>query len=184
MVVCSLLAILASLSVFLAPVAYFGLLQTASDLSHGQRSGLGGFWGAFKAHWAKALIWGLASLGVIGPLGAAFWISATKPSPFGLAGLVLSAFGVWLAFTLSQLSAACFFLQEPQELSLSLKNAWVLLRLHPDFFLGCGLINLLLTLLSLRFYLPIFLGVEAFSALFSILQVQRTLGKEPEPKPQ
>jgi len=78
------------------------------------------------------------------------------------------------------LTAACFFLQEPQTLSLALKNAWASLLLHPAYLVACGLIAFTLSLVSVRYYLPLFLGVEALLALFSILQIQRTLGMEPD----
>jgi hypothetical protein len=181
MVTVSLLAILLTMTVVLAPIAYFGLLQVTTDLSHGLRTGLAGFWAAFKQHWKPALVWGLGSLGLLGPLGLGFWYFAINPATFSLAGLILCGLGFLVFFTLSQLTAACFFLQEPQTLSLALKNAWASLLLHPGYLFGCGLLAFVLTLVSLRFYLPIFLGVEALLALFSILQIQRTLGKEPEP---
>ena len=181
MVTVALLSILLTLTVFLAPIAYFGLLQVTTDLSHGFRTGLAGFWAAFKKQWRQALVWGLVSLGILGPLGFGFWYFAINPATFSLAGLVLCAIGILMAFTLSQLTAACFFLQEPQILSLALKNAWALMCLYPAYLLGCGVTSLALSLVSVRYYLPIFLGLEALQALFSILQVQRTLGKEPEP---
>ncbi|HSN95505.1 MAG TPA: hypothetical protein VLR89_10660 [Anaerolineaceae bacterium] len=177
----SLLAVLLSLTVFLAPIAYFGLLQVTTDLSHGQRSGLAGFWTAFKQHWNPALVWGLVSLGLLGPLGLGFWYFAINPATFSLAGLILCGAGILIIFTISQLTAACFFLQEPQTLSLALKNAWASLLLHPGYLIGCGLIAFVLSLLSVRYYLPLFVGIESLLALFSILQIQRTLGKEPDP---
>jgi hypothetical protein len=180
MVTVSLLAILLTLTVVLAPIAYFGLLQVTTDLSHGLRTGLAGFWAAFKQHWQQALMWGLVSLGVLGPLGFGFWYFTLNPATFSLAGLILCALGILVSYTLSQLTAACFFLQEPQTLSLALKNAWASLLLQPAYLFGCGLIALTLTLVSVRYYLPIFLGVEALLALFSILQIQRTVGKEPD----
>ena len=181
MVTVSLLAVLLTLTIVLAPIAYFGLLQVSTDLSHGFRTGLAGFWAAFKKHWKPALVWGLVSLGLLGPLGFGFWYYAINPAGFSLAGLILCGLGVLLVFTLSQLTATCFFLQEPQTLNLALKNAWALVLLHPAYLLSCGFLAFTLTLVSVRFYLPIFFGVEALLALFSILQVQRTLGKEPDP---
>ena len=181
LVTVALLSILLTLTVFLAPIAYFGLLQVTTDLSHGFRTGLAGFWVAFKKQWKQALVWGLVSLGIVGPLGFGFWYFAINPASFSLVGLLLCAIGILMAFTLSQLTAACFFLQEPQTLNLALKNAWVLTLLYPVYLFSCGLIALALCLVSVRYYLPIFLGVEALIALFSVLQVQRTLGKEPEP---
>jgi hypothetical protein len=175
----ALLSILLTLTIVLAPIAYFGLLQVATDLSHGLHTGMAGFWAAVKKHWKQALPWGLASLGSIGPLGFGFWYFAINPATFSLFGLILCAFGILVLYTLSQLSAACYFLQEPQTLSLAVRNAWALLLLHPAFLLASAVLSLGLSLISVRFYLPLFLGVEALLALFSILQVQRTLGKEP-----
>lgn len=180
MVTVSLLAILLSLTVLLAPIAYFGLLQVSTDLSHGFRTGIMGFWAAFKQHWKAALVWGLVSLGLLGPLGFGFWYFAIKPATYSLVGLLLCGSGFFLVFLLSQLTAACYLLQEPQTLNLALKNAWASLLLHPGYLFGCGLLAFTLTLISVRFYLPFFLGVEALLALFSILQIQRTLGKEAE----
>ena len=181
MVTVALLSILLTLTVFLAPIAYFGLLQLTADLSHGFRTGIAGFWGAFKKHWRQALVWGLVSLGIIGLLSFGFWYFASKPATFSLVGLLLCGLGIFFSFTLSQLTAACYFLQEPQTLRLALKNAWALLLLHPSYVLASGVIALTIFLVSIRYYLPIFLGVEALLALFSIMQVQRTLGKEPDP---
>ena len=175
----ALLSILLTLTIVLAPIAYFGLLQVATDLSHGLRTGMAGFWAAVKKHWKQALLWGLATVGSIGPLGFGFWYFAINPATFSLFGLILCAFGILVLYALSQLSAACYFLQEPQTLSLAVRNAWALLLLHPAFLLASAVLSLGLSLISVRFYLPLFLGVEAFLALFSILQVQRTLGKEP-----
>lgn len=180
MVTVSLLAILLTLTVVLAPIAYFGLLQVTTDLSHGVRTGLAGFWTAFRRHWKPALVWGLVSLGLLGPLGFGFWYFAINLATFSLAGLILCGAGILIIFTLSQLTAACFFLQEPQTLSLALKNAWASLLLHPTYLIACGLIAFALSLAAVRYYLPLFFGVEALLALFSILQIQRTLGKEPD----
>ncbi len=180
MVTAALLSILLTLTVLLAPIAYFGLLQMTTDLSHGFRTGIAGFWAAFRQYWRQALVWGLANLGIIGLLSIGFWYFAINQATFSLVGLVLCGLGILICFTLSQLTAACFFLQEPQTLGLALKNAWALLLLYPAYLLGSGVIALALSLVSVRYYLPIFLGVEALLALFSILQVQRTLGKEPE----
>lgn len=177
----ALLSILLTLTIVLAPIAYFGLLQVATDLSHGFRTGIEGFWAAIKRHWKPALVWGLASLGSIGPLGFGFWYFAINPATFSLFGLIICTLGILIIFTLSQLSAACYFLQEPQTLNLALKNAWALLLLHPAFLLASAALSLVLSLMAVRYYLPLFLGVEALLALFSILQVQRTLGKESEP---
>ena len=80
MVTLSLLVILLTLTVMLAPIAYFGLLQVTTDLSHGLRTGLAGFWAAFKQYWKPALVWGLLSLGLLGPLGFGFWYFAIKPA--------------------------------------------------------------------------------------------------------
>lgn len=181
LVTVALLSILLTLTVILAPIAYFGLLQVATDLSHGYRTGIAGFWAALKKHWKPALVWGLASMGSIGPLAIGFWFFAINPVSFSLFGLILCALGILIIFQLSQLSAACYFLQEPQTLNLALRNAWALLLLHPAYLLGCAVLSLVLSLISVRYFLPIFLGIEALLALYSILQVQRTLGRKPEP---
>lgn len=179
LVTVSLLAILLSLTILLAPVAYFGVLQTCADLAHGTRTGIAGFWSAFKRHWKNAVLWGLICLGSLGPLAIGFWQLAVRQSEFSLAGLLLCGALMITVFPLHHLAAACYFLQEPQTLQLAYKNALALLLLHPGYLFSGSLLSLLLTLLSLRYYLPVFLGVEALLALFSIILVQRTLGKVP-----
>ena len=180
LVLICLLGVLMSLTVILAPIAYFGILQVVTDLSHSLRTGLGGFFQALRSHWKAALGWGFVSLAALGPLAYSFVYFSTHPNSSSLSMLLLTGFFFWIFFTLSSLSASCYFLQEPQNLSLAIKNAWALIRLHPAFILTGSLISLVITLLSVRYYLPILLGVQALLALFSIISVQRTLGKTPE----
>lgn len=169
--------ILLSLTVIGHPIAVFGLYEVSKDLSHGTRSGLGGFWRGIKDHYKQALLWGLVNtLGLlILAFNLWFYVNSQFAVAVPLAILNFSALMLWLFW--QYYSLAAFFLQEPQTLKLAWKNGWALLFGQPGFSLPIAFTAVLLFGLALRFFIPLALGVPAFCSLAGILAVQTMIGK-------
>lgn len=173
--VVSLAAILLSLTVVLYPVALFGVYYQALDLTHDQRTGLGGFWIGFKKYLKPALLWGLVNTLGVAVFSFSFWFYANSrfiAAPM-LVLVSLLAMAFWLTWQF--LSVACFFLQEPQTLRLAWKNGLALLLSHLLYLLPISIFMLVLTFVSLRYFIPLIAGSEALLALLSLRAVQTTI---------
>lgn len=173
--VVSLAAILLSLTVVLYPVALFGVYYQALDLTHDQRTGLGGFWIGFKKYLKPALLWGLVNTFGVAVFSFSFWFYANSrfiATPM-LVLVSLLALAFWLTWQF--LSVACFFLQEPQTLRLAWKNGLALLLSHLLYLLPISIFMLVLTFVSLRYFIPLIAGSEALLALLSLRAVQTTI---------
>lgn len=173
--VVSLAAILLSLTVVLYPVALFGIYYQALDLTHDQRTGLGGFWIGFKKYLKPALLWGLVNTLGVAVFSFSFWFYANSrfiAAPM-LVLVSLLAMAFWLTWQF--LSVACFFLQEPQTLRLAWKNGLALLLSHLLYLLPISIFILVLTFVSLRYFIPLIAGSEALLALLSLRAVQTTI---------
>jgi len=173
--VVSLVAILLSLSILLYPVALFGVFFQAVDLTHDLRTGLGGFLNGLKKYWKSALLWGLVNTLGIAVFVFSVWFYSN--SSFILAPILvltsLLALAFW--FTWQLLSVGCFFLQDQQSLRLAWKNGLALILTHPLYLLPIGIFMLVLTSLSLRFFIPLIAGSEALLAILSLRAVQNTI---------
>ena len=174
-IVVSLIAILASLTVILAPAALFGIFHECKDLTHNTRTGLLGFWEGFKAHFRQNLTWGVVNLLVWIVLATNTWFY--YKSQFSFAPILtflmigLGAFWIiWQSFTL-----ACFYLQEEKTLKLAWKNGLAIMLAQPGYALIIGLTMLAILVLSFSVFIPLFLGSLPLLALLAFRAVQATL---------
>lgn len=175
----SLAALLLSLTVVLYPAALFGIYHQAVDLTHDLRTGLAGFWAGFRKHFKTSLLWGLINTFGLSIFGFSVWFYAN--SRFVSAALLmwfcLIALVLWLTWQF--LSLSCFFLQEPQTLCLAWKNGFALMLTQPGFLLPIVIFMLVLTFLSVRYFIPLVAGSEALLCILGLRAVQTTI-KPPE----
>lgn len=176
-VVVCLAAILLSLTVILYPAALFGVFHQALDLTHGVRTGIAGFWQGIKLNIKTSLLWGLVNTVVIALLGMNIWFyfnSDQVLAPFVfVSGFMLLTWMVWQFY-----SVACLFLQEDKSLKLAFQNGIAVILNQPGYTLVIGLLAVALTLVSLRYFIPLVLGVESLLALLALRAVQATLPRE------
>ena len=174
-VLVSLVAILAGLTLVLYPAAIFGVYADALDLTHGIRTGIIGFWQGFKSYFKQNLVWGLANTLVLAGVGFNVWFYTNSDyaiAPVLLVLIILLGvfWLIWQFFTL-----ACFFLQEEKSLKLAWKNGLAILLGNPLYAFIIGLVALILVFLSVRYYIPLFIGSLPLIALLHLLAVQKTL---------
>lgn len=179
-VLVSLVAILAGLTLVLYPAVIFGVYADALDLTHGIRTGIIGFWQGFKSYFKQNLVWGLANTLVLAGVGFNIWFYTNSDYAIAPVLLVLIIlFGVfwlvWQFFTL-----ACFFLQEEKSLRLAWRNGLAVLLGNPLYALIIGLVALMLVFLSVRYYIPLFIGSMPLIALLHLQAVQKTLPEAEE----
>ena len=174
-IVVSLIAILASLTVILAPAALFGIFHECKDLTHNTRTGLLGFWEGFKAHFRQNLTWGVVNLLVWIVLATNTWFYYKSELPLApyLAILMLVTGAFWAVW--QNISLACFFLQDEKKLRLAWKNGLAILFGNPAYALILSLTILALLVASVTLFIPIFLGSLPLIALISFRAVQATL---------
>ena len=170
-----LAAILLSLTVVLYPAALFGVFTQARDLTHGLRTGIAGFWLGFKQDFKNNLVWGLINTILVALLGLNIWFYANTQSSIApflvLFSALLALF--WLSWQFFAL--ACLFLQEEKSLKLAWKNGLAVMLNHPAHCLVIVLVYLVLLGLSVRFFIPLFLGSESLICLLALVGVQSTL---------
>lgn len=173
--VVSLAAILLSLTVVLYPVALFGVYYQAVDLTHDLRTGLDGFWSGIKKYWKPALLWGIVNTIGAAVFGFSLWFYTNSRFAFApmLVLVSLLALAFWLTWQL--ISAACFFLQEPQTLRLAWKNGLALLLSHPLYLVPISIFMLALIFMSLRYFIPLIAGGEALLAILCLRAVQKSI---------
>ena len=165
--------ILLSLTVLAYPAATFGLYEVSKDLSHGTRTGLGGFWAGFKQHFKAASLWGLVNTVVLLLLGFNLWFYINSSLTLAPALVVVTGAALLLWLLWQFYSLAAFFLQEPQTLKLAWRNGWALLLGRPAFSLPIAAVATILFGLALRYFIPLALGLPTLCSLAGILAVQR-----------
>jgi len=177
-VVVSLAAILAGLTIVLAPAALFGIYQESLDLTHNTRTGLIGFWKGFKSYFKQNLTWGALNLLVLLILVSNIWFyynSQLNLAPI-LAILMILIGLFWISWQFFIL--ACLFLQEEKSLKLAWKNGLAVMLGQPGYSMFLAITMLALLLLSARYYIPLAIGSLPLIAILSLRAVQATLGKE------
>lgn len=173
--VVSLVTILLSLTVVLAPAAMFGVYNECKDLTHNSRTGVLGFWEGFKSYFKQNLAWGAINLLVFLVLFTNVWFYyyaelVLAPYLTIVTILMLAFWIVWQSYSL-----ACFFLQDQKKLKLAWKNGLSIMLLHPLYTAIIGITILALVVASFRWFVPLFMGSIPLIALLSFRAVQATL---------
>jgi len=174
-VLVSLAMILASLTIVLLPAALFGVYQETLDLVHNTRTGISGWWKAFKQYFLKSLLWGLVNLIVALVLLTNLWFyynseGAAAPILVIVSIIMLIFWLVWQFYSL-----ACFFLQEQASLKLAWKNGFIVIIKNPLYTLIISLTMLAILILSFYVYIPLVLGSIPLLTILSLLAVRATI---------
>ena len=177
-VLVSLTAVLLSLTVVLAAPGLFGVFEQARDLTHGVRTGIGGLWQGFRQHIKRSLLWGALNLAAAAVFGFTLWFYANSSFAFAPALVVLITIVAVLYFIWQYFSLACYALQDEKKLKLAWKNALALMLTRPWLVLISGLFGAGLSIVSVRYFIPLALGSPALFALAGLTAVQKTLDDE------
>ena len=174
-VLVSLLALLLSLTIVLAPASLMGIFQEMQDLSNGIRTGLIGFWQGFKRHFWRSLSFGLVNLLVLVVLAVNIWFYANIEavwSPLLVVLLILLAF-FW--FMLQFFALGYLFEQDERSLRLAWHNSFLTILAAPFFTIVLSGFALIITVLSLGLILPLIIGTLPLVALLSLMGVRNRL---------
>jgi uncharacterized membrane protein YesL len=174
-VMVSLVAVICSVTIVLAPAALLGIFQEADDLVKGTRTGIAGWWKGFKSNFARSLLWGFVSLFVFAILGANIWFYYTLDTSWS--PLLVGVFSILvLAWYQVQFYALGYlFNQNEKNLRLAWKNSFLTILGAPFFNFVIGLFILLMSILSLGLILPLMVGTPALLSILSILAVRDRL---------
>jgi uncharacterized membrane protein YesL len=174
-VMVSLVAVICSVTIILAPAALLGIFQEADDLVKGTRTGIAGWWKGFKSNFARSLLWGFVSLFVFAILGANIWFYYTLDTSWS--PLLVGVFSILvLAWYQVQFYALGYlFNQNEKNLRLAWKNSFLTILGAPFFNFVIGLFILLMSILSLGLILPLMVGTPALLSILSILAVRDRL---------
>jgi uncharacterized membrane protein YesL len=174
-VMVSLVAVICSVTIVLAPAALLGIFQEADDLVKGTRTGIAGWWKGFKSNFFRSLLWGFVSLFVFAILGANIWFYYTLDTSWS--PLLVGVFSILvLAWYQVQFYALGYlFNQNEKNLRLAWKNSFLTILGAPFFNFVIGLFILLMSILSLGLILPLMVGTPALLSILSILAVRDRL---------
>jgi uncharacterized membrane protein YesL len=174
-VMVSLVAVICSVTIILAPAALLGIFQEADDLVKGTRTGIAGWWKGFKSNFFRSLLWGFVSLFVFAILGANIWFYYTLDTSWS--PLLVGVFSILvLAWYQVQFYALGYlFNQNEKNLRLAWKNSFLTILGAPFFNFVIGLFILLMSILSLGLILPLMVGTPALLSILSILAVRDRL---------
>lgn len=145
------------LSIFLvlpAPPATLALFYYANRRAHGELSGLGDFFSAFRRYWKPAWRWGLLNAALVALLAGDVLLTGNlSHSAFAqlTQGFYLAVLGAWL---LVQLYALPFlFEQENPSLRLALRNSAAMIGRNLPFSLGLGLLLIVALFLGMVLFM-------------------------------
>jgi uncharacterized membrane protein YesL len=174
-VMVSLLSVICSVTIILAPAALMGIFQETDDLVKGTRTGIAGWWKGFKSNFTRSLLWGCVSLIVFAILGANIWLYYTlgttwSPLLVGIFSILVLAWYQVQFFALGYL-----FNQNEKNLRLAWKNSILTILGAPFFNFVIGLFVLLMSILSFGLILPLLVGTPALLSILSILAVRDRL---------
>jgi len=174
-VMVSLVSVICSVTIVLAPAALLGIFQEADDLVKGTRTGIAGWWKGFKSNFARSLLWGFVTLIVFALLGANIWFyyqldTTWSPLLVGLFSILTLA---W--YQVQFYSLGYLFNQNEKNLRLAWKNSILTVLGAPFFNLVIGLFVLLMSIFSFGLILPLMIGTPALLSLLSILAVRDRL---------
>ena len=174
-VMVSLVAVIFSITIILAPAALLGIFQEADDLVNGTRTGIAGWWKGFKANFARSLLWGFVSLIVFAILGANIWFYYSMDTTWSplLVGIFSILFLAW--YQVQFYTLGFLFNQNEKNLRLAWKNSILTILGAPFFNLIIGSFVLLLSILSFGLILPLMVGTPALLTLLSLLAVRNRL---------
>ncbi len=177
-VLVSLAAMLLSLTIVFYPAAIFGIFQESLDLTHGIRTGIAGWWQGVKQNLGKSLVWGL--INTLVTVGMAFSIWFYVQSELAIAIYLVAFLGLlWLFWFFWQFYAlACFFLQEDRQLKLAWQNGLAILATNLALCLFPGILSAALLVVSLRFFIPLAVGIPTLVAIIALMTVQKSLKTE------
>jgi uncharacterized membrane protein YesL len=174
-VLVSLVAVLLSLTVILAPPSLMGIMLEMQDLSLGNRTGIAGFWQGFKRYFGTGWLWGGVNLLALAVLVVNIWFYGNMDSAWSPILVVFLIFLALFWFVMQFYSLGYFFEQEEKSFKLAWKNGFLTVLAAPVFTLVIGVFALLITILSLGTFLPLLVGSPALLALLSLLAVQNRL---------
>jgi len=174
-VMVSLVSVICSVTIVLAPAALLGIFQEADDLVKGTRTGIAGWWKGFKSNFARSLLWGFVTLIVFALLGANIWFyyqldTTWSPLLVGLFSILTLA---W--YQVQFYSLGYLFNQNEKNLRLAWKNSILTVLGAPFFNLVIGLFVLLMSIFSFGLILPLMIGTPALLSLLSLLAVRDRL---------
>lgn len=174
-VMVSLVSVICSVTIILAPAALMGIFQEADDLVKGNRTGIAGWWKGFKANFARSLLWGFATVIMFAILGVNvlfYYNLDTTWSPL-LTGLLLILILAW--YQVQFYALGYLFNQNEKNLRLAWKNSFLTILGAPFFNFVIGLFVLLMSVLSFGLILPLMVGTPALLTLLSLLSVRNRL---------
>jgi uncharacterized membrane protein YesL len=174
-VMVSLVSVISSVTIILAPAALMGIFQEADDLVKGTRTGIAGWWKGFKSNFTRSLLWGFITLIVFALLGANIWFYyelETTWSPL-LVGLFSILILVW--YQVQFYALGYLFNQNEKNLRLAWKNSILTILGAPFFNLIIGFFVLLMSIFSFGLILPLMIGTPALLSILSIVAVRDRL---------
>ncbi len=174
-VMVSLVAIIASLTVILAPAAIFGIMTETSDLIRGTRTGITGWWKGFKANFWISLLWGSSALFGLAIFALNIWFYFNIDAFWAplMAGIFIILTLIWVVMQFYTLGF--LFIQEKKNLFQAWKNSLLTMLAAPFFTLLFGLVAILISAISLGVLLPLMVGTPALIALMVSLAVRDRL---------
>lgn len=174
-VVCSMLLIVAWLTVVLGPPATLGFYYVAHRLAYGRSLGPRGMVVGARRYFLTGWLW--MAVNVLAALFAYanVWFYGQLPGPLGglLVGLSVVLLAVWL---LVQFYALPYLMeQDRRSVFLALRNGLFSCLAFPGYTLILGSVALVVAVLSLRFVVPAVLGAFGFIALLGAEAVRERL---------
>jgi uncharacterized membrane protein YesL len=174
-VLVSLAMVIACLTLVLSGPALLAAAQVAADFFDGMRTGIAGWWAAFRKYFWKGLLLSLTNIAVVALVGLNVWFYSQTEAVWAplLVVVFLIALALWL---MTQFYALGYFVaQSDKSLWLSWKNGFLTILASPVFSLVLGLFAALLLALSVALLLPFLLGSLVLMALLSVLAVRNRL---------
>ncbi len=167
----NLAVVLCWMTVVLGPPATLGLYHLSHELVHGQSLGMGGLIEGIRKYFWKSWAWALVNLFVFLLLWSniVFYGNSDLVWVKGLPIVMVLLGLVWIVVQFYTLPF--LMLQENKSLPTSWRNAYVIAALNPGYTSVVFLFAVIITVASVAFMLPLFLGALP---LLAILGVQAT----------
>jgi len=174
--VCSLLLILAWLTVILGPPATLGFYHVAHHLTYGKSLGPKGMVVGAGRYFLTAWLWGGLNLVAGLLIYADFWFYGQLEGATGTLLMVFSSILLTLWLLVQFYALPYLIEQERRSVFLALRNGLFSLLAFPGYSLALGGLTLVIVALSLRFVVPAVLGALGFAALLGTWAVRERLG--------
>jgi uncharacterized membrane protein YesL len=174
-IVISLMMVIACLTLVFTGPALLAAAVVAVDFIDGIRTGIAGWWRAFRKYFWKGLLLSLANIAAAGVVGLNLWFYSQIQTTWAPLLVIVFLFALVFWIVIQFFGIGYFMAQSDKSLWLSWKNGFLTILVSPGFSLVLGLFVVLLAAASFALLLPFFLGSIYLLILLAVLAVRNRL---------